>query len=130
MPPSMFAQGLAHNFRGRAVDQLPAGPGGTGTAPFGGRLVFVLLVSLVAAIWSNVGDVVWWFHSPRYCLGNMAYMMGRGPGDGPGACAALVTAAPLKRRRLRLSDAALGKLRIAGSTHCGPALLRNWRFDS
>lgn len=78
MPPSVFAQGLGHYFAVALLTSCLLALAARGLPHFGGRLVFVLLVSLVAAIWSNVGDVVWWFHSPRYCLGNMAYTMGAG----------------------------------------------------
>jgi hypothetical protein len=78
MPPSMFAQGLTHYFAVALLTSCLLALAARGLPHFGGRLVFVLLVSLVAAIWTNVGDVVWWFHSPLYCLGNMAYTMGAG----------------------------------------------------
>jgi len=78
MAPSMFAQGLGLNFAVALLTSCLLALAARGLPHFGGRLVFVLLVSLVAAIWSNVGDVVWWFHSPCYCLGNMAYTMGAG----------------------------------------------------
>ena len=78
MAPLMFAQGLALSFSVALLTSCLLALAARGLPHFGGRLVFVLLVSLVAAIWSNVGDVVWWFHSPKYCLGNMAYMMGSG----------------------------------------------------
>ncbi|MCH8839930.1 MAG: hypothetical protein IH831_04500 [Planctomycetes bacterium] len=78
MAPSMFAQGLGLNFAVALLTSCLLALAARGLPHFGGRLVFVLLVSLVAAIWTNVGDVVWWFHSPFYCLGNMAYVMGAG----------------------------------------------------
>ncbi len=78
MTPSMFAQGLGLNFAVALLTGCLLALAARGLPHFGGRLVFVLLVSLVAAIWTNVGDVVWWFHSPRYCLGSMAYTMGAG----------------------------------------------------
>ena len=42
------------------------------------RFTFVLLLSLMATVWVNVGDVIWWFSTPGYCLGNIAYGMGAG----------------------------------------------------
>jgi hypothetical protein len=78
MPLSVFAQGLGHYFAVALLTSCLLALAAGGLPHFGGRLVFVLLVSLVAAIWTNVGDVVWWFHSPLYCLGNMAYTMGAG----------------------------------------------------
>ena len=78
MTPAMFAQGLGFYFAVALLTSCLLALAARGLPHFGSRLVFVLLVSLVAAIWTNVGDVVWWFHSPRYCLGNMAYTMGAG----------------------------------------------------
>ncbi len=78
MPPSVFAQGFGHYFAVALLTGCLLALTARGLPHFGGRLVFVLLVSLVAAIWGNVGDVVWWFHSPRYCVGNMAYTLGAG----------------------------------------------------
>ncbi|QEG37881.1 hypothetical protein [Bythopirellula goksoeyrii] len=40
---------------------------------FGKRFVFVALVALLGVLWSNPGDVIWWHHSPVYCLGQMVY---------------------------------------------------------
>lgn len=78
MPPAIFAQGFGHYFAVALLTSCLLALAATGLPHFGGRLVFVLLVSLVAAIWGNVGDVVWWFHSPLYCMGNMAYTLGAG----------------------------------------------------
>jgi hypothetical protein len=78
MPPSIFVQGLGHYFAVALLTSCLLALAARGLPRFGGRLVFVLLVSLVAAIWGNVGDVVWFFHSPRYCIGNMAYTLGAG----------------------------------------------------
>ena len=91
MPPSMFAQGLGYYFAVALLTGCLLALAVAGLPSYGSRLVFVLLLSLVAAIWSNVGDVLWWFHSPRFCLGNMAYTMGAGLVMG------LVTAAIVRR---------------------------------
>jgi len=78
MPPKMFAQGLGVNFAVALFTSLLVAMASDGLPTFGKRFAFVLLVSLVSAIWTNVGDVVWWFHSVRYCLVNVAYTMGAG----------------------------------------------------
>ncbi len=78
MPPSMFAQGLGHNFAVALLTGCLVALAVRGLPSFGSRLMFVLLMSLIASIWTNVGDVLWWFHSPRYCLGVMTYQMGVG----------------------------------------------------
>ncbi len=91
MTPKMFAQGLGINFVVALLTSLLATLAASGLPTFGKRFVFVLLVSLVSTIWSNVGDVLWWFHSMRFCLGNMAYTIGAG------LVMALVVAAIVRR---------------------------------
>ena len=90
MPPSTFAKGLGHylvvalltsSLLAMSLGSLPT---------FGRRLGFVVLVSLIAAVWANGGDAIWWFHSPAYCLGNAGYTVGAGLLMG------LVTAAIIK----------------------------------
>ena len=78
MPPSKYAQGFGHYFAVALLSGCLLALASRGLPSFGSRLVFVLLLSLVAAVWGNVGDAVWWFHSREYCLGNMAYSMGAG----------------------------------------------------
>lgn len=58
---------------------------------YGRRVGVVLLVSLVAAFWANSSDAIWWMHSPKYALGNSAYMLGAG------LLMALVTAALVRQ---------------------------------
>lgn len=91
MPPSMFAQGLGHYFAVALLTGCLLALAARGLPTFGSRVLFVLLLSLVAAVWGNVGDAVWWFHSREYCLGNMAYTMGAG------LAMALVMAAIVRR---------------------------------
>lgn len=59
---------------------------------FGARVGFVLLAAALAAIWTNLGDVVWWHHSPTWAMGNMAYELMAG------FLAGLVIAAIVKPR--------------------------------
>lgn len=78
MPPEKFAQGLGHYFAVALLTGCLLALASRGLPSFGSRVMFVLLLSLVAAVWGNVGDAVWWFHSREYCIGNMAYTMGAG----------------------------------------------------
>ena len=87
MDPAMFAKGLAHSF----VIALLAGILLTMVAnalpTYASRVGVLVLVSLIAAIWTNVANVIWWFHTPRYAAGQMVYgLIG-------GLLMALVTAA-------------------------------------
>lgn len=91
MPPARFAQGLAHYFAVALLTSWLLAMAAQSLPSYGSRVMFVLLLSLVAAVWSTVGDAIWWFHSPAYCLGNMAYLMGAG------LVMALVTAAIVRR---------------------------------
>jgi hypothetical protein len=93
MDPVMFAQGLLHNFvlallAGiTLVVALPALPG------YGQRVLLLVLVTLIAVLWTNVANSIWWFHTWGYCLGQMAY------GLGAGLLMAAITAALVKPTR-------------------------------
>jgi hypothetical protein len=73
--PAMFAKGLGHSF----VIALLAGmllamvvhalPG------YGGRVIMLSLVSLMAAIWTNGDNLIWRFYAPPYTLGQMIYTL-------------------------------------------------------
>jgi hypothetical protein len=75
MDPMMFAKGLAHSF----VMSLLAGLLLTMALPslpsYGGRVGFLLFVSVIAALWTTVSDVIWWAHPPRYAAGQIAYIV-------------------------------------------------------
>ena len=96
MEPMMFIKGLVHNFAiallsaillATVVDSLPR---------YAGRVGFRVLLTLIAAIWTNVGSVIWWFHTPQYCAGQMAYEIVAG------LLMALVTAALIKPKPIVL----------------------------
>jgi len=73
MDAMMFAQGLAHNF---VIALLAAGLLATvvhGLPSYASRVGVLLLVSLIAAIWTNLGNVIWWFHTPKYAGGQILY---------------------------------------------------------
>jgi hypothetical protein len=87
MDPEMFAKGLAHSF----IMSLLAGLLLTMVLPslptYGGRVGVLQLVSVIAALWTHVANVIWWQHTPRYAAGQIAYIVVSG------LLMALVTAA-------------------------------------
>lgn len=92
MDPMMFAKGLAHNFvvallagilLATVVHALPS---------YASRVGVLALVGLIAAIWTNVASVIWWFHPPRYAAGQIVYELVAG------LLMALATAAIIRPR--------------------------------
>jgi hypothetical protein len=78
MPASQLALGWGHNFLIALLAGCLLALAGRGLPCFGTRLLAVLLVVLVAGLWGNGADWIWWFHSGTYCLGNAAYQLGGG----------------------------------------------------
>jgi hypothetical protein len=87
MEPMMFAQGLVHNFviallsgglLAMVVHTLPS---------YASRVGLLTLVTIIAALWTNVGNLIWWFHTPEYIGGQIVYAVVSG------MLMALVTAA-------------------------------------
>jgi hypothetical protein len=102
MDPIMFAKGLAHSFvlsllsailLALVVHTLPS---------YASRVGVLLLVSVIAAIWTNVGDVIWWFHTPKYAAGQIAYAVVSG------LLMALATAAIVRPAVLASAPAKVG----------------------
>ena len=91
MPPAKLVQGLGHYFAVALLTGCLLGLAARALPGFGSRVIFVLLLSLLAAVWGNGGDAVWWFHSRAYCVGNVVYSMGAG------LAMALVMAALVRR---------------------------------
>jgi hypothetical protein len=73
MPTSKMVQGFALNFVVALIAAGLVAMAGRGLPRFDSRFCFVILLSLLATVWVNVGDLIWWFHTPAYCLGNIAY---------------------------------------------------------
>jgi hypothetical protein len=73
MDPMMFAKGLAHNFVIALISALLLTMVLSSLPTYGRRVLFLTVVSLIAAIWTNVGDVIWWFHTPKYAAGQIVY---------------------------------------------------------
>ena len=75
MPPAKFVQGLVHYFVISLLTAALVALAGRGLPKFGQRFLVVFLVSLIATLWSNGCDMIWWFHFWGYCLGNTAYYL-------------------------------------------------------
>jgi len=92
LDPAMFAKGLAHNF----VVALLAGSLLAMVAHalpiYASRVGVLTLVTLIATLWTNVANVIWWMHTPRYAGGQILY------GIVAGMLMALVTAAIVRPR--------------------------------
>ena len=75
MPPSTFAAGLGLNF----VYALLAGTlvvlAGGALETLGRRFAFVAIFGLAGAVWTNLGDAIWWCHSLKYAAGNAFYQL-------------------------------------------------------
>jgi len=75
MDPMMFAKGLAHSF----VIALLGGVALAMVAPalrgYGSRAAFLSLVSLIAAIWTNLDNLIWRFYPLNYTLGMVTYAL-------------------------------------------------------
>ena len=94
MDPVMFAKGLAHSFVIALLSATLLATVVHGLPTYASRVGVLLLVALIAAIWTNVGSVIWWFHPIDYAAGQIAYeVVG-------GLLMALVTAAIVKPREM------------------------------
>jgi hypothetical protein len=92
MDPMMFVKGFAHSF---VIGLLAATLLATvvhGLPTYASRVGILLLVTIIAAVWTNVGDLIWWFHTPEYAVGQIAYQVVSG------LLMALATAAIVKPR--------------------------------
>ncbi len=71
--PTLYAKGFGHSF---LIALLSAGllaMVAHALPSYASRVGVLLLVSVIAALWTNLGDVIWWFHSPRYAAGQIVY---------------------------------------------------------
>jgi hypothetical protein len=87
MDPLMLAKGLLHSFilallAGTVLSlALPATP------TYARRVMLLMLATLLAALWTNLSDAIWYFYSWPYVLGQVGY------GLVAGLLMALITAA-------------------------------------
>jgi len=73
MPPSCFVYGVLLNFAYALLGATMVAMGAGSLPSYGRRFQFLLVFSLAGAIWTNFGDVIWWFYPVSYGLGNLAY---------------------------------------------------------
>lgn len=99
MQPGTFALGAGLNFVYALLAGAMVAIAGAGLPTFGRRLAFLAAFALAGAIWTNLGDVIWWFHPVRYGLGNAAYQLIAG------LLTALIIAAIVKPRATTLAAA-------------------------
>jgi hypothetical protein len=90
MDPVMFAKGFGLDFVVALFGALVLAMAVPALPSYGRRVLALALVTFLAAVWSHGDNVIWWFHTPRYALGQMAYMAGGG------VLMSLVTAAIVK----------------------------------
>jgi hypothetical protein len=90
--PKMFAMGFAHSFVISLLSAILLATVVYGLPTYASRVGVLFLVAIIAAIWTNVGSVIWWFHPIDYAAGQIAYeLVG-------GLLMALATAAIIKPR--------------------------------
>ena len=94
MDPVMFAKGLTHSFVIALLSGGLLAMVAHALPSYASRVGVLLLASLIAALWTNVGNVIWWFHTPQYAAGQIAYTVVAG------LLMALATAAIIKPRRV------------------------------
>jgi hypothetical protein len=73
MDPMMLAKGFGHSFVIALISGIVLAIVAEALPSYAGRVGLLVLVSLIAAIWTNVGNVIWWFHTPKYGAGQVIY---------------------------------------------------------
>ncbi|HEX6963308.1 MAG TPA: hypothetical protein VF175_15685 [Lacipirellula sp.] len=94
MDPVQFAMGLAHSFVIALLAGILLATVVHGLPTYASRVGVLLLVSIIAAIWTNVGSVIWWFHPAGYAAGQIVYEVVAG------LLMALVTAGIVRPREM------------------------------
>jgi len=93
--PALYAQGFGHSFLIALLSGGLLAMVAHALPSYASRVGVLLLVSLIAALWTNLSDVIWWFHTPQYAAGQIVYTVVAG------LLMALVTAAIVKPRATR-----------------------------
>lgn len=73
MAPAILAAGYLHMLAVSLTAAVLTAVALPALPSFGRRFLFVALASVLGVLWTSPGDVVWWSHSPAYCLVEMAY---------------------------------------------------------
>jgi hypothetical protein len=87
MDPTIFAKGWLHSFVLALLAGTVLSLVLTAATSYRRRVLLLVLVSLIASLWTNVGDAVWFLYPWHYVLGQVAY------GLVAGLLMALITAA-------------------------------------
>jgi len=75
MPPSCLVLGVVLNFAVALFGGMMIAMAGESLRNFGRRFGFLALYSMAGAMWTNLGDVIWWFHPVNYAAGNTIYLL-------------------------------------------------------
>jgi hypothetical protein len=75
MDPGMFAQGFAHSFVLALLGGVLLSSVAAYLPSYGRRFAVLALASFLAALWTPIGDMIWWFHPTKYALGSAAYTL-------------------------------------------------------
>jgi hypothetical protein len=100
MDPMMFAEGLGHSFLIALLAAAALSMAAPALPAYGQRATLVMIIVLIGALWTNVGNMIWWGHSPAYTAGQVAYHLGAG------LLMAAITAAIIKPRLAAIPVAA------------------------
>jgi hypothetical protein len=87
MDPAIFAKGWLHSFVLALLAGIVLSLALPAATSYSRRVLLLVLVSLIAALWTNVADAVWYLYPWKYVLGQVAY------GLVAGLLMALITAA-------------------------------------
>jgi hypothetical protein len=87
MAPMTLAQGLLHSFVLALLAGIVLSVALPATLSYRRRVLLLLLVSLIAVLWTNLSDAIWYFYAWPYVLGQVGY------GLVAGLLMALITAA-------------------------------------
>jgi hypothetical protein len=73
MDPAMFAKGLAHNFVVALIAATLLALAAPALGGYSSRVGFLILLTVLGVVWTNPGNVIWWFHTTNHALGHMLY---------------------------------------------------------
>jgi hypothetical protein len=73
MDPQMFAMGLGHSFVISLLSGVLLATVVHGLPTYASRVGVLFLLAFIAAIWTNVGNAIWWAHPYSYAGGQILY---------------------------------------------------------
>ncbi len=75
MAPATLANGFLHSFVLALLGGVMLATVCRGLSGFAGRFGVLALASLMAALWTPIGDMIWWLHPPRFALAAVLYTL-------------------------------------------------------